>query len=174
MLLHTCCAPCLTYPLTILKQEFAVTSYFFNPNIHPYKEFIRRLQTLREYSQKQKLKLIVDKTYNLEEFLLNCLQIQPVRCVHCYQVRMLKVAEYAKMLGYDCFSTTLLVSPFQKHELLKDICQQVANQVGIEFYYQDFRPGFEIGKQLSLEAQLYRQAYCGCIFSERDRYEKKK
>ena len=79
MLLHTCCAPCLTYPLTILKQEFAVTSYFFNPNIHPYKEFIRRLQTLREYSQKQKLKLIVDKTYNLEEFLLNCLQIQPVR-----------------------------------------------------------------------------------------------
>ena len=129
MLLNTCCAPCLTYPLTILKQEFAVTSYFFNPNIHPYKEFIRRLQTLREYSQKQKLKLIVDKTYNLEEFLLNCLQIQPVRCVHCYQVRMLKVAEYAKISGYACFSTTLLVSPFQKHELLKDICQQVANQV---------------------------------------------
>ena len=110
----------------------------------------------------------------MEEFLLNCLQIQPVRCVHCYQVRMLKVAEYAKISGYACFSTTLLVSPFQKHELLKDICQQVANQVGIEFYYQDFRPGFEIGKQLSLEAQLYRQAYCGCIFSERDRYEKKK
>lgn len=174
MLLHTCCAPCLTYPLTILKKEFTVTSYFFNPNIHPYKEFIRRLQALREYSQKQKLKLIVDKTYNLEEFLLTCLNTQPVRCVHCYHVRMLKVAEYAKEAGYDCFSTTLLVSPFQKHELLKDICQQVAKQVGIEFYYQDFRPGFEIGKQLSIEAGLYRQAYCGCIFSERDRYEKKK
>lgn len=174
ILVHTCCAPCLTYPLTVLQKEFAVTSYFFNPNIHPYKEFIRRLQTLREYSQKLKFKLVVDKTYNLEEFLLACLQTKTIRCEHCYRSRMLQVAQYAKSEGYEYFTTTLLVSPFQKHELLKEICQEVALEVGIEFYYQDFRVGFEIGQQMSSELEMYRQGYCGCIFSERDRYEKKK
>ena len=171
MLLHTCCAPCSIYPMQCLKEDFAVTNYFFNPNIHPYKEMIRRLQTLREYGQKQKYRLIVDKTYNLEAFLQGCLAAE-VRCEHCYYVRMLQTAHYAKENGFDCFSTTLLVSPFQKHELLRQMGERAAQECGIEFYYRDWREGFEQGQQIAKERELYRQGYCGCIFSERDRYMK--
>ncbi len=172
MLLHTCCAPCSIYPMQQLQGRFDVTNYFFNPNIHPYKEFTRRLQTLREYAQKQKFKLEIDKTYNLEEFLLACLQMEN-RCEHCYRVRMKRTAEFAKANGFDCFSATLLGSTMQKHELLKSICEQTAQEVGIDFFYEDWREGFAPAQQQAKEMEMYRQGYCGCIFSERDRYQKK-
>ena len=175
LLLHACCGPCACYPtekLTADDKKFDVL--YFNPNIHPYKEFKRRLNTLREFCEKKKYNLIVDKSYPLEECVRGMLNEPVVRCAYCYRVRMRYAAKYAKENGYDAFSTTLLVSPYQKHELIKQIAQEAAAEFDIPFYYEDFREGYQRGVDISLEMELYRQPYCGCVFSERDRYERVK
>lgn len=174
LLLHTCCAPCSIYPLQRLKEkDFAVTAYFYNPNIHPYKEFKKRLATLREYLLGEKVPLIVNKEYELEEFLQGQLTAPNSRCHYCYETRFRTAAIFAKENNFTAFSTTLLVSPFQNHELIKNIATKVSEAIGIEFYYEDFRNGFETSTTISKEREMYRQNYCGCIFSERDRFKKK-
>lgn len=174
ILLHACCGPCSIYPAQRISDEgnkFSI--YFFNPNIHPYKELKHRLNTLREYCQLKKYKLIVDKSYPLETCLQGMLNEPTVRCAYCYRIRMEATAQYAKENGFDAFSTTLLVSPYQKYDLIVQIAQEAATKYAIPFYYEDYRLGYEKGVALSLELEMYRQPYCGCIFSERDRYEKK-
>lgn len=175
ILMHVCCGPCSCYPTKHLQeagQDF--TLLFYNPNIHPYKEFKHRLNTLREFCQLKKYKLVVDKSYPLEECVRGMLDEPTVRCAYCYRVRMEYAARYAKENGFDAFSTTLLVSPYQKHDLLKEIAQTAAEKYDIPFYYEDFRTGYQEGVEISLALEMYRQPYCGCVFSERDRYEKKK
>ena len=175
LLLHACCGPCSNYPVkTLTEQGKSFTIYYFNPNIHPYKEFKRRLNTLREFCEKRKYKLVVDKSYPLEQTLRGMLDEPTVRCAYCYRVRLEAAARYAKENGFDAFSTTLLVSPYQKHELIKEIAEEIAEREGIPFYYEDFRVGYQEGVDISLELEMYRQPYCGCIFSERDRYERVK
>lgn len=172
MLLHACCGPCACYPSEKLKgdgKEFDIL--YYNPNIHPYKEFKQRLGALRELCRKREIELIVDKSYPLEEFFAGVMTAEAGRCSFCYKMRMRYAAKFAKEHNYDCFSTTLLVSPYQKHELLKREAAAAAEEFGIAFYYEDFREGYRRGVELSLELELYRQQYCGCIFSERDRYE---
>lgn len=174
ILLHVCCGPCSIYPiLSLTKQGHSFTLYNYNPNIHPYKEFKRRLATLREYAESMKYKLIVDKGYPLEECLRGMLEEPTVRCAYCYRIRLESAARYAKENGYDAFSTTLLVSPYQKHDLIIQIANEAAQKYQIDFYYEDFREGYQEGVEISLRREMYRQPYCGCIFSERDRYEKK-
>ena len=174
LLLHACCGPCACYPTEKLVGEGQdLTILYFNPNIHPYKEFKQRLSTLREFCEKKQLPLIFDKAYPLEETLRG-MCAEPLRCTYCYRVRMEYAAKMAKEQGFDAFSTTLLVSPYQKHELIKKIAQEAGEKYGIPFYYEDFRPGYQRGVDISLELGLYRQQYCGCVFSERDRYEMKK
>ena len=146
---------------------------YFNPNIHPYKEFKRRLNALRELCEKKRYKLIVDKSYPLETCVQGMLDETVIRCAYCYRVRMRYAAQYAKENGYDAFSTTLLVSPYQKHELIIQMAEEAGKEFDIPFYYEDFRKGYQRGVDISLELELYRQPYCGCVFSERDRYEKK-
>lgn len=175
LLVHACCGPCATYPTQVLTERgIDFTLYYFNPNIHPYKEFKRRLNTLREFCELKKYKLIVDKSYPLEETVQGMLNEKTVRCAYCYRVRLMAAALYAKENGFDAFTTTLLVSPFQKHELIKAIGTEVETLVGIPFHYEDYRQGYEEGVQISLDLEMYRQGYCGCVFSERDRYEKRK
>lgn len=172
ILLHACCGPCACYPTEKLRadgKQFDII--YFNPNIHPYKEFKHRLATLMEFCEKQQVKLIVNKSYNLEECVRGMLSEPTVRCAYCYRMRLRYVAQYAKEHGYDAFTTTLLVSIYQKHELIKKIAQEVAEEFGIPFYYEDFREGYQRGVDISLELDLYRQPYCGCVFSERDRFE---
>ena len=174
ILLHTCCGPCSIFPAQRLAEEgHKFTLYYFNPNIHPYKEFKRRLSTLREYAEQKKYQLIVDKNYNLEECLRGMLDEPTVRCAYCYRIRLEQAAFFAKENGYDAFSTTLLVSPYQNHDLISQTAETVALKVGIPFYYEDFRVGYQEGVDISLGLEMYRQPYCGCVFSERDRYEKK-
>ena len=175
ILLHACCGPCSTYPTKVLSeagQDF--TLYYFNPNIQPYKEFKKRLATLREFCALKKYKLIVDKSYPLEETVRGMLSEPTVRCAYCYRVRLEQAAKYAKENGFTAFSTTLLVSPYQKHELIKATAEEMSKKYDIPFAYEDYRVGYEEGKQISLDLDMYRQPYCGCIFSERDRYEKRK
>lgn len=176
MLLHVCCGPCSVFPVKHLQEkypEYEITGYFYNPNIHPYKEFVRRLDTLKEFAEKIGLKnLVIDESYTLEAFLQQALTAPGGRCRNCYDIRMQQTAQYAKENGFDCFSTTLLVSPYQQHDLIKESAEAAAEAAGVKFCYIDFRPGWQEGVRISRELEMYRQPYCGCVFSERDRYYK--
>lgn len=171
LLLHACCGPCACYPTKVLaEQGVDFTILYYNPNIHPYKEFKRRLSALRELAEKQDYRLIIDKTYPLEECVKGMLEEPVVRCAFCYRMRLRYTAKYAADHGFTAFSTTLLYSPYQKHELIVQAAKAAAEEFGVAFYYQDWRPFYQEGVDISLALGLYRQPYCGCVFSERDRY----
>lgn len=173
VLLHVCCGPCAVYPLQRLCEDgHEVVGFFYNPNIHPYKEFSRRLETAREFAGKRQLNLLVDDRYQLEAFLRSALNAENGRCSMCYEIRLREAARMAKRQQCDCFSTSLLVSPFQKHEMIRTIGEQIALTEQIPFLYIDFRLGWNEGVRISKELELYRQPYCGCIFSEQERYYK--
>lgn len=175
VLLHVCCGPCAAFPVKNLReQSFEIVGYYYNPNIHPYKEFTRRLETLVDFATRIGLELVVDKNYDLEEFLDNALHAPVSRCNYCYEMRLRQAARYARCNGFDYFSTTLLVSPYQKHDIIRAAGEQIALEEGIPFYYSDFRSGWQEGVDISKGMELYRQPYCGCVFSERDRYQKKR
>ncbi|MDR3349957.1 MAG: epoxyqueuosine reductase QueH [Acidaminococcales bacterium] len=175
LLLHACCAPCSIFPSAFLRgkgRDF--TLYFFNPNIQPYREFKRRLAALREFAAAGGIKLAVDKSYPLEDFLVCALREPIIRCHYCYKLRMRKTAEFAANNGYGAFSATLLGSPYQRHDEIAGFARAAAAEFGVSFEYYDFRPGFCEGEKTSRACGMYRQSYCGCVFSERDRYEKKR
>lgn len=171
LLLHTCCAPCSVYCIdTLRKDNIDVTSYWYNPNIHPYTEYKERLNTLKKYTKSIDIPLIVDDYYGLKEFCKNVINKLDNRCGYCYYSRLEKVALYAKNNSFDAFSTTLLISPYQNHELLKKTGEILEKKYNIKFLYKDFRPGFKKGYEKAKMLGLYIQKYCGCIFSEEDRY----
>jgi predicted adenine nucleotide alpha hydrolase (AANH) superfamily ATPase len=153
-------------------QNHDITAYYNNPNIHPFKEFKRRLNTLKDYATAEKLPLISEDKYGLTEFLQKVVFKEQVRCPICYQMRLQKTAQYAAEHGYDAFTTTLLYSRYQNHELLKKSCETLAQQYSLTFIYEDFRLGWQQGIDLSIEKDMYRQPYCGCIYSEQERYDK--
>ena len=163
VLLHTCCAPCSVYCIDTLRKEgIEPTVFWYNPNIHPYTEYAIRRDTLKQYTKEIGIHAIFEEEYGLREFTTQVIHRLENRCVsYCYPVRLEKTAQYAKDNGYEAFSTTLLVSIYQNHEALKE-----AKKYGIEFLYRDFRVGFREGQQKAKELGLYRQKYCGCIFSE--------
>ena len=168
LLLHTCCAPCSVYCIKSLRQEgIEPTVFWFNPNIHPYTEYKARRDTLRQYTSSIGVQAIFEENYGLREFCKNVVDDLNKRCVkYCYRIRLEQTAKYAKENGYDTFSTTLLISPYQNHEALKKIGDEMAEKYGLEFLYRDFRPGFRQGQAEARELGLYMQKYCGCIFSE--------
>ncbi|MGC8609899.1 MAG: epoxyqueuosine reductase QueH [Thermoplasmata archaeon] len=172
ILVHACCAPCLSGMIDDIDQEFKV--YFYNPNIHPLREYIRRLETLIEFSKDKKFELIIDKEYNVQEWLENAVKLNKkgdyLRCMFCYADRLDRVAKYAKENGYDGFTTSMLYSPFQKHEMIKQIGYRMEKKYGIKFYYKDYRENYPKGDEMARKYKMYRQGYCGCIFSEFDRY----
>ena len=168
LLMHTCCAPCSVYCIDSLRAEgIEPVSYWYNPNIHPYIEYKTRRDTLIEYSNMINFDLIIDENYGLVEFCKNTINNLENRCKdYCYKVRLEQTAKYAKENGYDAFTTTLLVSPYQNHEALQEVAYEMANKYNIEFLYRDFRVGFREGQNKARELGLYMQKYCGCIFSE--------
>lgn len=173
LLLHVCCGPCTVYPLSVLRKlDVEVTGHFYNPNIHPYKEFSRRLETLEYYAVQQNLPLIVDRKYGLTEFIRKVAFHEDKRCDICYSMRLEKCASLASENGYDSFSTTLLYSRYQRHKALITYCEKIAAAYSIEFFYQDFRQGWQYGIDKSIELEMYRQPYCGCIYSEQERYDR--
>ena len=174
LLLHACCAPCSVYCVETLRKEgIEPTMYWFNPNIHPFKEYVARRDCFKDFCTKQNLKCIIEDNYGLDEFCKNVSNDINARCVnYCYPIRMRRVFKFAKENGYDTVSTTLLYSIYQKHEYIKKLCEDLSKEFGIDFLYRDFRVGFEEGHQKAYEMGLYLQKYCGCIFSEEDRYSK--
>lgn len=173
ILMHICCGPCTIYPLKELRTHgFDVSGVFYNPNIHPYREYLKRLQTLNDYAGKAFLNIFYPEGYPLEDFLRQILLQENDRCEYCLQHRLQYAAEMALADKYDAFTTTLLYSKFQKHDLIREIGEHFGRQVGVPFYYQDFRAGWDEGVKISRELEMYRQPYCGCIFSEKERFYK--
>ncbi|OGP50716.1 MAG: hypothetical protein A2Y79_01960 [Deltaproteobacteria bacterium RBG_13_43_22] len=174
LLLHICCAPCTIYPLQTLRdQGFQITGYFYNPNIHPFREFEKRKNTLKEYAGISNLEIFFDDQYDLELFLNQTRPWGSERCRTCYEIRLEATARQAKSQGFDAFSTTLLYSRYQKHDWIKAVGAKTGERFEIPFHYQDFRPGWDKGIQIAKELGLYRQPYCGCIFSEKERFAAK-
>ncbi len=170
VLLHACCGPCTAFPLAQLQEEgHEVEVFFFNPNIHPYREFRRRVKTMKQYAELVNVPCECDDDYDLKGSLEVLMQATQ-RCEACYLHRLERAAGKARSGEFDAFSTTLLVSPYQDHGLVRNAGKRVAERHGVPFLYRDFRPGWEKGVAMAKRAQLYRQPYCGCVFSEYERF----
>jgi predicted adenine nucleotide alpha hydrolase (AANH) superfamily ATPase len=172
LLLHICCGPCAVYPTAILQAEgHELSGYFYNPNIHPYREFQRRLEALEEFSRTAELAIDYERDYGLSDYLRRVVNREQERCLICYEMRLAKAARRAAAIGAEAFTTTLLYSRYQKHEAIRTTGERLAAEHGIGFYYRDFRQGWQKGIDRSKELGLYRQPYCGCIYSEQERYD---
>ncbi len=173
ILLHICCAPCAIYPVKTLREnDFEVMGFFYKHNIHPYTECLKRQQALEKYAEQIDLKVIYQDGYDLEGFLQKMVFRENKRCNVCYHDRLLSSALIAKKGKFDFYTTTLLYSKFQNHTLIKSIGESIGKIVGIPFYYEDFRIGWKEGIETSKQLEMYRQQYCGCIYSEKERYYK--
>lgn len=165
LLLHMCCGPCSVYPVTALQQEAVqLEGLFYNPNIHPREEFTRRKENLLVLAQTKEIPVTCLDDF-MQEVWERFPDEQAERCRMCYAVRLDKTAAMAKERGFDAFSTTLLVSPYQNHELIRELGEKAAARYGVAFFYRDFRPGFREGQAEAKELGLYRQKFCGCIRS---------
>ncbi len=174
VLLHICCAPCSIYPIKKLKEEgYKIFGFWYNPNIHPYKEYEKRYTEVKNYTTENDIRLLEKNEYNLKYFLRNVVYRENQRCRFCYSERLKYAAIYARNGNFDFFTTTLLYSKFQNHNLIKEIGIEEAKNNGSNFLYKDFREGWKYGINKSKEKNMYRQQYCGCIYSEKDRYLKK-
>ncbi len=172
LFLHICCGPCACFPLKWLKEnrpETALYLWFYNPNIQPKSEHDRRRDTLAYLGNILKLTIDFSAPYEPAKFMAQLKledQRPPERCRLCYRLRFEAAAQKAKLLGYEYFSTTLSFSRRQNHELIMEEGQRAAKQAGLNFYYEDFRHGWKEGHELAKAYGLYRQNYCGCVFSE--------
>jgi len=176
LLLHICCGPCALYPVKelLVKKFDKITGFFYNPNIHPPSEYKRRKDAL--ISANSGIEIVYPE-YKMEEYFTavfsntwaNNHSPMQDRCPACWKLRLEKTVDFARTNGFDAFTTTLLVSPYQDHEKIKEIGEKISGESGVEFYYQDFRPGFREGQELAKKESLYRQKYCGCVFSELER-----
>jgi predicted adenine nucleotide alpha hydrolase (AANH) superfamily ATPase len=171
LLLHICCAPCTVYTVKKLRCDgYDICGFFYNPNIHPYSEYKKRFATVEEYAGKDALRVIFSEDYTMEEFLRNVAFREKDRCLYCYYDRLRRTALTAKKEKFKGFTSTMLYSKYQRHEMIKSVGENIAEEVGIPFHYHDFREGWIEGIRSSKEMGLYRQSYCGCIYSEKERF----
>jgi len=172
LLLHTCCGPCFLGVWEGLKiKGFDVINLYYNPNIQPLEEFDLRKKNL-ELVAIGKSKDIIELKYNPDEYLKKISGSEnnkKERCKKCYELRLWQTAQTAKDQKINLFSTTLLVSPYQDREELVKIGERIARQSGLEFLPSDWRPAFRKGQEEAKKHNIYRQKYCGCIFSKHER-----
>jgi predicted adenine nucleotide alpha hydrolase (AANH) superfamily ATPase len=173
LLMHICCANCSLYPLkTLFSKGIDVKGLWINPNIHPYTEYQLRLESLQNLQKTWGLDIEYFDNYGLKKFLRAVVNKEDNRCVICYSLRLEEVAKTAKKMGLDGFTTTLLVSPYQKFDMIIEVGKEMGKRYSIPFYFEDFRHGWKDSISLSKELGLYRQKYCGCVYSEMERYLK--
>lgn len=173
VLLHVCCGPCAVYTVEALRDEgFDVTALFYNPNIHPLQEYVRRRDALREVSEKMNFSVIFkDDEYEPQEYFRRTAYREANRCFHCYSLRLERAHSIARRGNFDLFTSTLLYSKHQKHEMIAGLARDLAGGGTPEFLYRDFREGWRQGIEESKAMGIYRQQYCGCLFSESERYK---
>jgi predicted adenine nucleotide alpha hydrolase (AANH) superfamily ATPase len=161
-------------PVRHLRQEgMSVMGFFYRHNIHPYTECLKREETLQYFSGKNDLEVIYQKDYDLEGFIRSVVYRESDRCRYCYHDRLKSTALMARRGKFDAFSTTLLYSKFQQHDMIKAIGESTGKETGVAFFHYDFREYWKAGIEESKRLELYRQSYCGCIYSEKERYYKK-
>jgi predicted adenine nucleotide alpha hydrolase (AANH) superfamily ATPase len=182
ILLHICCSNCALYPVKIFRSRGdKLTGFWFNPNIHPYDEYSLRLESLKRLAGLWKIDIQYLEDYDPMQYFRafnssNGFNVSsdfppaPDRCRTCYKLRLERTARAAKERGFDAFSTTLLISPYQDFEGIIKTGEGLANKYNIMFHMEDFRPWFREAMNLAREMDLYRQKYCGCIFSREERY----
>ena len=171
ILLHICCAPCACYPLVFLVlRDYSVTGYWNNSNIHPFAEYSKRLMTLGYLRSAKNNFSLIQESYDPAVWFSRANGLKKKdRCSQCYIMRIEAAARRAAEDNMDCFTTTLLYSKFQDHNAVISCCEKAAVDFNVEFFYHDFRDGWKEGIIMSKEAGLYRQYYCGCLFSEMER-----
>lgn len=176
LLLHACCAPCSSYVLEYLSEHFNITVFFYNPNITEYEEYLKRKDELVRFIAEKPLKnpvKMIDGDYSPDKFFeiangRETLQEGGARCFDCYLLRLERTAVLAKEMKFDYFCTTLSVSPHKNSQKLNEIGARLSEKYGIEYLYSDFkkRNGYKRSIELSAQYNLYRQNYCGCIYSK--------
>ena len=179
LLLHSCCAPCSSYVLEYLSRYFEITVFYYNPNIYPPEEFGKRVEEQKRLIAQLPAEYpisFLDGPYEPERFYEMARGLEQVpeggeRCFKCYRLRLTETAEMARAGKYDYFTTTLSISPLKNAEKLNEIGGQLAKGYGVDYLYSDFkkRNGYKRSTELSREYGLYRQDYCGCVFSMRER-----
>lgn len=173
LLLHVCCANCALYPVERLRREgWEVFGFWYNPNIHPYEEYRKRLEAVREIEEHLALRMIYQDRYELEDFLRSIVFRERNRCRVCYHRRLTAAARVARKGKFDAFTSTLLGSKLQQHDMVQEIGTMAGMEHGVQFRDIDFRSGWAAGREQSLKLGLYRQQYCGCIYSEKERFLK--
>jgi predicted adenine nucleotide alpha hydrolase (AANH) superfamily ATPase len=172
LLLHVCCGPCGTYPaLRLREEEFAVSAFWYNPNIHPFSEHERRREALARFAGAVGLEVLEEPEYEMVAFLRAVAGHEAFgeRCRICYRMRLERTAQAARQGGFDTFTTTLLISPYQDEEAICAIGEEAGQAAGVPFYYERLRRGWSERGRLAREHGLYRQEYCGCVYSEWER-----
>lgn len=171
LLVHVCCAHCAAYTVEHWRREgYDVRSLWYNPNIHPYAEHQHRLEAMRSLAAKLDLPLTVISGYDMPEYFRRVAGHEGERCRHCFELRLARTAAAARELSCDAFTTTLLISPHQKHDLVREAGEQAAAASGPVFLYTDLRKRYSDSRHITKPLDLYRQQYCGCIYSEWERY----
>ncbi|PMP97424.1 MAG: hypothetical protein C0169_03075 [Thermodesulfobacterium geofontis] len=178
IILHICCGPCSIYLVRCFKERgIDFRGYFYNPNIHPYREFRQRIKALEEVQKVFNFEVVWDKEYGLRKFIKETFMLWDKpgkRCERCYVMRLTATVKKALELKAEAFTTTMLYSIYQNHELIKEIAEDLSYRYKIPFFYEDFRKGYKEGQDIAKSLNIYRQGYCGCIFSEEERYYKKR
>ena len=205
-LMHICCAPCANQPIEVLRTDgIEVAGFWYNPNIHPVTEYRARRNCLEDYAKQIELPLIMKNDYALRPFVRMVADDIAHRCGKCYEMRLFETARQAaeggfdsftsslfispyqnhELMrevaeraaaegGFDSFTSSLFISPYQNHELMREVAERAAAEYGVNFLYRDFRPYFKDGQNFAREHGFYMQKYCGCVFSEEERYIKAK
>jgi len=170
-LIHCCCAHCAAYTVDYWREQGCeVSAFWYNPNIHPYLEHQHRLEAMQSLAETMSLPLITAEGYDIIDYFRQVVGHEAERCRHCFKLRLSKTAETAKEMGFDAFTTTLLISPQQKHELIKEAGEELSKETGVDFLYADLRKRYSDSRHMTKPMDLYRQQYCGCVYSEWERY----
>lgn len=170
LLLHCCCAHCAAHTIKHFRQAgYTVSAFWYNPNIHPYTEHEARKQSMHDLAATMQLPVIEPSGYDMPEYFRRVAGNESSRCLYCFEQRLSQTARYAKGNGFSAFSTTLLISPHQQHDVLREIGARVAQGNSIPFVYEDLRKRYSDSRKLTKPMELYRQQYCGCLYSEYER-----
>ncbi len=171
VLLHACCAHCAAYTINHWREHgYTISVFWYNPNIHPYTEHERRLEAMKALTAQLIIPLTISEGYEITDYFLQVVGNEDERCRYCFRMRLSRTAQVAHEQNFSAFTTTLLISPHQKHDLIREIGASVAGETGVEFLYADLRKRYSDSRHLTKPLDLYRQQYCGCVYSEWERY----
>jgi len=171
LLIHVCCAHCAAYTAAYWRQQgYDVSGFWYNPNIQPYTEHQQRLESMKSLAHEIKLPLIIADSYEVIEYFRRVVGHEDERCRHCFDMRLTRTAEIAHEKGFDAFTTTLLISPHQKHDIIRETGEKIAADYGVAFLYADLRKRYSESRHITKPMNLYRQQYCGCVYSEWERH----